>query len=355
MTAAVIAAVGLTALAVFFFLLEGEGLIEGHARARTKLLNTTRWAFVIALAWVLIPAAFSEPIAQRGAVILGMTGLLGALMLVPVSWFIRLGGREPLWELRRAKIEVAQLGNRVRRDPASVSPVRLQDAIDRLLSLCTAATAELCELLAAELADLKRGAESWNEAGRRAIRIDEISRELWPGAMPPPELEPGEATFRWHLYRIFGRMMEIGANEVTGPSREEFQSLLASLDGFRRADTTAFITNVKKSAARWLAGSAGKKVWIDSFDFKTLGVNGLAEVRALWGRDAAMWGAELDELDRSALAGDLSRRAGERLSEIAAADPDEVPVTSGTPVMDTPQLDSTPVDAETEERVAAGA
>ena len=355
MTAAVIAAIGLTALAVFFFLLEGEGLIEGHARTRTKMINTVRWALVIALAWVLIPAAFSEPVAQRGAVILGITGLLGAMMLIPVGWFVRIGGREPLWELRRAKIEVSQLSNRVRRDHASVPPIRLQDAIDRMEGLRTPETSELCSLLAAELADLKRGSESWNEAGRRGIRIDQIGRELWPGAMPPPDFEPDEATFRWHLYRTFGRMMEIGTEKISAASRKEFQRLLATLDEYRRPDTTRFVTDVKKSASRWLAGAAGKRVWIESFDFRTLGPNGLADVRALWGRDAAMWGAALDDADRAAIAADLTRREAERSAETEAAGLDDVPVTSGTPVMVAPELESAADPVEDEEPVTAGA
>jgi hypothetical protein len=36
----------------------------------------------------------------------------------------------------------------------------------------------------------------------------------------------------------------------------------------------------------------------------------LDEVKELWGRDAAIWGAELSEDDRRLLADDLSRRAG---------------------------------------------
>jgi len=201
MSAAIVATAGIGVLAVFFFLVESESLSDGHARVRTQVINAARWALVIALAWVLIPVAFSESGPQRATTILGMVGFVGALMLVPVRWFVRIGGRQPTWELRRVKIETTQLANRVRRDPASVDPVKLTDAIDRIVALRTLETSEFCDLIAAELQDLLRGAESWNEAGRRAVRIDELSREMWPGALPPPDHDPSEATFRWRMYR----------------------------------------------------------------------------------------------------------------------------------------------------------
>ena len=201
MSAAIVAAAGISVLAVFFFLVESESLSDGHARVRTQVLNTARWAFVMALAWVLIPVALSELGPQRGTTILGMVALIGALMLVPVRWFVRIGGREPTWELRRVKIETTQMANRIRRDPASVAPVKLTDTIDRIEALRTSETSEFCDLIVAELQDLLRGTESWNEAGRRAIRVDELSREMWPGALPPPDHDPSEATFRWQMYR----------------------------------------------------------------------------------------------------------------------------------------------------------
>lgn len=122
-------------------------------------------------------------------------------MLVPVRWFVRIGGRERTRELRRAKIESTQLANSVRRDPASVAPVKLTDTIGRIEALRTSETSEFCDLIVAELQDLRGGAESWNEAGRRAIRVDELSRKMWPGALPPPDQGPLEATFRWRMYR----------------------------------------------------------------------------------------------------------------------------------------------------------
>ena len=309
MGVAVIAAAGITAVAVFFFFAEGDGLAEAHARVRTQIFNTARWAMVIALSWVLIPAAFSQPGPQRGATILGLAGLIGAVILIPVRWFVRLGGLEPTWELRRAKVDVARLANKIRRDRGSVPPARLRDLIARIRALRTQDTTELCDLMVAELDDLIAGAESWNEAGRRAIRIDEIGRELWPGEMPEPDYDPDEATFRWHLYRTFGRMMEVAGSDASPGARADFRKLEASLKQFSRPDTKDFITAVRRSANCWLAAPSASAPWIESFEFEALGPDGLAEIRRIWKRDAALWGARLDEDDHLAIAQDLARRA----------------------------------------------
>ena len=340
MNPAVVAAASITVLVVFFFFVEWETLAEGHVRVRTQLLNVTRWAIVIALSWVLIPAAFSDTGPQRAATILGMAGLIGAVMLIPVRWFVRLGGLEPAWELRRAKIEVSQLASRVRRAPGSVTSLRFQDAVDRISALRTSDTAELCDLLLAQLADLRAGAESWNEAGRRSIRIDDLCRRLWPDDMPAPDFDPDEATFRWHLYRTFGRLMELGGGEATRSSRAEFRSLLDDLEAFRRPDTYRFIDAVKQSADRWLLLPAGGATWISSFVFDVLGPDGLAEIKQIWGRDASMWGADLDERDRAAIRRDLARRA-------AAQGPEDAPVeTAAVPAVERPGIVAAAMPAE---------
>jgi hypothetical protein len=309
MNAAIVAAAGISVLAVFFFLVESESLSDGHARARAQVFNAARWAFVIALAWVLIPVAFSQSGPQRGPTILALVAFIGALVLVPVRWFVRIGGRAPTWELRRAKIETTQLANKVRRDHAAVPPAMVSDAISRIESLRTMETAELCDLIEAELEDLLRGVESWNEAGRRTIRVDALSCQLWPGAMPPPDHDPSEATFRWRMYRTFGGLMELGVADLSSASRDQFLSLLNALEHFRRPDTAAFIDDVKRSANGWLAESSSDRSWIEGLDFSALGPNGLDEVKQIWGRDAALWGAELDEADRRAIEVDLARRA----------------------------------------------
>jgi len=269
---------------------------------------------VIVLSWVLIPAAAADSSPQRAATIVGLAGLIGAVILIPVRWFIRLGGREPTWELRRARVEVAQIANRVRRNPSAVPASRLQDAIARLAALRTPETSELCDLLTSELNDFLTGTESWNEAGRRSIRIDRLCRSIWPDDMPPPDFDAREATFRWHLYRTFGRMMEVGNPRPTLADRRTFDELRDSLGQYRRDFTFRFIDAVNQSADRWLALPVVDRPWIESFEFKALGPDGLAEVKRIWGREAAMWGAELDDADRLALQEDLARRASDRES-----------------------------------------
>jgi hypothetical protein len=298
---------------------------------RTRILNFGRWALVIVLCWVLIPVAIDAPGAERAATIIGLAGLIGAVILIPVRWFVRIGGREPTWEMRRAKVEVAQIANRVRRNPASVTAVRIQDTIDRIETQRTPETAELCDLLIAELKDFLAGSESWNEAGRRSIRIDELCRELWADDMPSPDFSAGEATFRWHLYRAFGHMMEAAVADASAEKRSTFSKLRDSLEEFRRDDTYRFIDAVQQSADRWLARSRSDRPWIESFEFEPLGPEGLHEVRRIWGREAAMWGARLDEEDRRALAEDLERRDEQPESESPSADVVAVAVAAEPP------------------------
>ncbi|HEX7611878.1 MAG TPA: hypothetical protein VF371_03820, partial [Candidatus Limnocylindrales bacterium] len=59
----------------------------------------------------------------------------------------------------------------------------------------------------------------------------------------------------------------------------------------------------------WLAKSAADRAWIEGFDFSALGPNVLDEVKEIWGRDAALWGADLDDADRRAIEADVARRA----------------------------------------------
>jgi len=308
MVSAFVAAAGITAVVVFFFLMEEEGLERIHARVRTKLLNTVRWALVVALTWLLVPATFSQESSDRPMIVVGMVGLAIALVFIPVRWLVRFGGRERSWELRSARLEVARIANRLRRDPETVTQVRIDELTDRLRLLRSPASRELCDLLLAQLDDLCAGSESWNEAGRRSIRLHELSRDLWPEDVPRPDHEPDEATFRWRLYRLFGRLIEAGTAPRTRATRQEVERLLAALEEFRRADTEAFVEGVRDSACRWLKGWPKHGPWIEGYDFRALGENGPTEVRELWGRDAALWGAHLDEEDTSALELDLARR-----------------------------------------------
>ena len=60
------------------------------------------------------------------------------------------------------------------------------------------------------------------------------------------------ATFRWRLYRIFGAMVDAGAEGKTPAARERFKELLAELAHYRRDDTADFIDSLKSSAETWL-------------------------------------------------------------------------------------------------------
>jgi len=241
--------------------------------------------------------------------VLGLALLIGATILIPVRWFVKLGGRDPIWELRRTKTEVSLLANKVRLGKGGVAVSRLEETSRRLRALRSPSTGELCDLMQAQLDDLIAGGESWNEAGRRSIRIDELSRRVWPADMPPLEVEAEEATFRWRLYRHFGRMMELGSEERTPESLRDYRVLLSMIDEYRRPDTFRFIDAVHQSADRWLASPVDGTPWIAGYDFQALGPQGQGEVRKLWRRDASFWGAHLDEEDIHAINEDLARRA----------------------------------------------
>ena len=315
-------------MAVLLVAGQSRGLSKGHARARVQVLNAARWALVIALSWALIPAVLSQPGPERPVTIVGLTVLIGALILIPVRRFIGMGGRGDAWELRLTKLEVARLANRARQGRGAVTPARLQETAEWIRILRTPITAELCDLMIAELADLTADHESWNGGGRRSIRIDQLARDLWSAEMPPPDNDPSEATFRWRLYKTFGRMMETGASELPPEARHEFQRLLDGLEEYRRADTNAFIDAVRDSANAWIADPPPGRPWISSYDFAELGPNGLEEIRWIWGREAAMWGAHLDEDDVRALRDDL---AGREEAPAAVTGSDATPGGESTP------------------------
>src|ERR1035437_2816734 len=178
MITAIIAAAAISVLAFFFFIAEGDDLSEAHARTRAKVLNAFRWAIVIALSWLLIPSAASQTGPDRLGTVLGLALLIGATILIPVRWLVQLDGRVPVWALRRTKTEVSLLANKVRLGKGAVPVSRLEDTISHIRPSRTPSTAELCDLLASQIDDLIAGRESWNEAGRRSIRIDEISRAV---------------------------------------------------------------------------------------------------------------------------------------------------------------------------------
>ena len=314
MNTAVLFAAGISALAVFLLVAEWFGLRERHYRALAFVLSLLRWLIVVALAWALIVVADNDQSSDRSFSIVALGVFIAALMLVPTGWFERIAGRTPSWALRGVRVEVSQLTNRMRHDSASVTPEQVRGLLARMDRCRTAATAELCDLLTAEVEDVAARTESWNEAGRRTIRIDELSRGLWGSEVPPPDFDREEATYRWRLYRTFGDLMERGVAHADRPLRVEFVYLLRALGRYRRSDTSAFIGDVRRSALRWLSDKSGDNSWIQAFDFSVLGPNAVDEMRRIWGRDSVLWGAELDADDRAALEKDRARRAGLRRS-----------------------------------------
>jgi hypothetical protein len=306
---AVILATGITALALFLLFSDWASLREGQVRRPAYVVVLLRWILVVALAWVLIAVASTDNPTDRTVSIIGLGGFIGALMLVPTGWFTRLIGRQATWKLRGVRVEVTQATNRLRRDPASVSQEQINDLFGRINGCRSPSTAELCDLLTAEIQDVVARTESWNEAGRRAIRIDELCRQFWGRDVPPPDFSAEEATYRWRLYRTFGLLIERGVPEADRPVRTEFVYLLRALGGYRRSDTSAFIHDVRRSALRWLADGSCDRPWIEQFDFTVLGPGAVGELRRIWGRDSVLWGAELDADDRLALQKDRAGRA----------------------------------------------
>ena len=122
----------------------------------------------------------------------------------------------------------------------------------RLQGLRTDETRELCSLLVSRYSDWLSGSSRLLDLGRRSIRVYEIDRELYGDEIRPPEHDQQEATFRWRLYRIFGAMVDAGAEGKTPAARERFKELLAELAHYRRDDTADFIDSLKSSAETWL-------------------------------------------------------------------------------------------------------
>ena len=136
--------------------------------------------------------------------------------------------------------------------------------------------------------------------------------------MLAPEYDHDEATFRWHLCRAFGRMIEIGSLDRSRVVRRDFCGLLGSLEEYCRLDTQVFIDAVRQSAERWLAGPARGRPWIASFDFDALDPDGLDQVKRIWPRDAVMWGATSTPAITAPSREDLARRS-------AATEPYQAP------------------------------
>jgi len=282
-------------LLAVLFRTERSLLQDGRARSRAMVMDGVRLTAVAAMFFAL-PIAEPRPLATIG---LGLAAF--GFIAVPSKWMLAIGGVDPTWELRRAQAEAAQLMARY----PSPMPEEGAEALRRigrdLERLRTDETGELCELLRARYNDWIDGTQNPLALARRSIRIYDLQRELYSDDVRPPALDENEATFRWRLYRVFGRMCEVGVAAPSPERRARFGELIRELDCYRRVDTTAFIDGLQVSGRAWLRSRGVRPRWEP-----TMGVANPAQVDEtrgrLWPSTSVFWGAILDESDRRELA-----------------------------------------------------
>jgi hypothetical protein len=286
-----LASVLFVVLLVNLFRIERQTLLEGRARGRALILDGARLTAAL-LMFLALPYAEPRPQAAIG---LGLAAL--AFVALPSSWILTLGGQDPKWELRKLQSEAAELMSRRGTVLKEDDAVSMKAIVKEVVRLRTAETAELCDLLIARYEDWLSGSHRPLTLGRRSIRIYDLQRELYGDEVRPPELDEQEATFRWHLYRVFGEMVEAGVADPTPEQRSRFIDLVDELDTYRREDTGSFIDGLQVSARAWLEnpGDAG---WQPGVGI-AIGEPDVDEAgRQLWPRTSVFWGAILDEEDR---------------------------------------------------------
>jgi hypothetical protein len=291
-----LAAVLFVIVLAFLFRTERMMLQEGRARRRALMIDGVRLLAVAGMFFAL-PAAEPRPLATVG---LGLAAF--AFIAVPASWMLTIGGVDPKWELRRVQEEAASL---MARYPTPM-PAQGAEAMHRLVHyvkrLKTGETAELCNLLAERYNDWIVGSQRPLEVVRRSIRIYELEREIYVADLRRPELEEGEATFRWRLYRAFTEMTECGVAHQTPEQEARFRLLIRKLDVFRRDDTDSFISGVQISARAWVNTNRDRAAWEPGQESRSLARAVEEGRRRLWPRTSVFWGAILDEVDRHMLA-----------------------------------------------------
>jgi hypothetical protein len=284
------------------FRTERRKLRAGHARRRAVILDGLRLAGVAGM-FLALPAAQPRPLASIGLDLVGF-----AIIAMPSSWILAIGGVDPKWELRRVQEEASALMGRY----PSPMPVEGTASMRRLVryvtQLRTSETAQLCDLLVARYNNWIDGTQRPLDLGRRSIRIYDLQREIYGEEVRSPEFGESEATFRWRLYRVFLEMTECGLAGQTVPQKVLFLDLIHELDSYRREDTASFIDGVQSSAYAWLKSPNPTDPWQPS-----IGVGDLEPLvdegtRRLWPRTSVFWGAILDETDRRELA--TARQAG---------------------------------------------
>jgi hypothetical protein len=289
-------------LLALLFRVERKMLHEGKARRRALIIDGVRLTAVAAM-FLALPVAEPRPLATIG---LGLAAF--AFVAIPSSWMLAIGGVDQKWDLKRIQEEAAGL---MASYPSPMPPdgaARLKRLTREIGRLRNAETDELCVLLSQRYSDWIDGSSQPLELGRRAIRIYDLQRELYPDDVRPTELSEAEATFRWRLYRIVMAMTDLGTPEQTPDQESRFRELVADLDNYRRPDTSSFIGGVQTSARAWLQRTPPRAKWTPSNDLPK-GKPTIEDMRPrLWPRTSTFWGAILDEEDRLALK--QARRAG---------------------------------------------
>jgi hypothetical protein len=284
------------------FRTERRMLRAGHARRRALLLDGVRLAGVAGM-FLALPAAQPRPLASIGL------GLLAfAIVALPSSWILAIGGVDPKWELRRVQEEASRLMSRYPSPMTAEGSAAMRSLVRYVARLRRPETAQLCDLLVARYDDWIAGTQRPLDLGRRSIRIYDLQREIYGEEVRQPEFGESEATFRWRLYRVFLEMTECGLAGQTVPQKVLFLDLIHELDSYRREDTASFIDGVQSSAYAWLKSPNPTDPWQPS-----IGVGDLEPLvdegtRRLWPRTSVFWGAILDETDRRELA--TARQAG---------------------------------------------
>lgn len=296
--------VGLVVVLTLLFRAERLALLDAGARGTAVVLSGARYALAMLL-FLALPFVLPYTLLT---VDLGL--FIFALIVLPTSLILRIGGYEPKVELRRVQRQAAALmaPTEAPASPAAVSAVRR--LIERVNRLRDAETCELCNLLVARYTDWVEGSSRPLDLGRRSIRVYELDRELYGDEIRPPEHDQEEATFRWRLYRVFGELVDAGSAERTPQIRARFKRLLGDLDVYRRPDTAGFIDCLQTSGQAWLRSRRANAAWQPA-----IGIDDLAPAiqegqRQLWPSASAFWGAILDEHDRHELAPARRERGG---------------------------------------------
>ncbi len=275
------------------FQVERRMLEEQRARRRAMILDAGR---LVAAELMFLALPFAEP---RPLATIGLGLAIFAFVVVPSSWAVNLGGIDPRWELRRLQTEGAELMERYPSPPPPEGAAQLEELMASLARVRSGETSELCDLLAARYRDWIAGSYVPLALGRRAIRIYDLQRRLYPDDTRAPRLSQDEATFRWRLYRVFGELVECGA-QGSAERQERWLRLLRDLDAYRRPHTGEFIDSLQASIRAWLKRPDPKAVWRPS-PHHWRGAAARGSSAPVWPDTSVFWGAILDESDRAQL------------------------------------------------------